>query len=364
MAATKKTKTIIAPEEFVSANFIVKPDEGKKNDKKKAMGKQDVEFIKYKYGKDINGPFTFKSGIFTINNYGLPPKEYVKDGKAEVVDLDQRSKFKLARDENQDNLKKLFEMYATIDELMESETTKKRLFGDKANEYHYVSIIRQPENNPNGDKPDYAVLKLETNYEDENKVDIVLFERVDGEPCEVEVEGSKEERLDFLKKYINLNTKMQFIGTANKVWISKSKAQGSKTKGYGVGLKIHQIEILEKPQSSKSSKDKLKKYYFDDDEDEGRVVKKLDKKKSMVEEKEDSEDTEETDKSDESEKSVKVEKSKGSKSKKVESDDEEEDDDDEEESDEEKSEASESESESEKSEEKPKKQIKSKGKGK
>merc|ERR1712022_16945 len=177
--------------------------------------------------------------------------------------------------------KKLIE----LDELMESDEMKDKLFGKSKKKYAYTKIVRTPvvqvdsddsdeENDEKEEKvvrPDFMKCKIPLSYPDEdvvvdvyrkNKEDTEEFD-TDGKYTKMEVKSLAE-----LKSYIVYMRKHKFVLHLSKIWASKQPLAGQSLKNYGVTFKLVRCEIQSRPIKKQIVTDDKNPFIDSDDDDD------------------------------------------------------------------------------------------------
>lgn len=236
---------------------------------------QKIAYVRYKTGSgdvmlQIQTP---KINLFT---YGIPMLgQYYPDDKA-------RSFIKLPFDETVDDVRKFYEKLVELDNIMQSQDMKRKIFGsDKVAEtYNYQPIVREPENDIEDEnttfKPKYMKLKIDTDYNTgELKTRIMVKE------------DSSRKRLDDIKtitdltKYVRYKSNIRMVITINKLYATRAKV-GDKKK-YGLTFKILQIEC--EPLVNKATQYDVDAFIDEDDYDDNKnKYSKLDFNNTNLEE--------------------------------------------------------------------------------
>ena len=151
----------------------------------------------------------------------------------------------------------LYNKFIEIDNKFKSEQFKKELFGNAANNYEYIPLVRIPEIDTEieqkldkkGDpvyRPPFIKFKLDLEYNSTNKLKVKLFERFEGERTKIEITS-----FDDLLHHVKFLSKLRFIISFAKIYAMKTK-NGSEKKKYGIVLKITHIEVQRPIASSKN----------------------------------------------------------------------------------------------------------------
>ena len=224
---------------------------------------QKQAFINHK-----NQKLLIQTPYFLTETYGVPRAgEYYQTLKSSAFFkmplCDDRREFPLEVD--YDAIMTFHQKLVEIDEMMSSNDTRTKLFGDKADKYEYVPIVRQPqvlddedENQKKYYRPAFCKFKLDLAFDSEIPK-FRLFDGSSGKRVEVKM-TSFEDAL----KYFKYLTKHRMIIHIFKIYAGKTAPTGEKRK-YGVVLKATAIEAINKV----SVEDPMKKLLdiFDDSEE-------------------------------------------------------------------------------------------------
>ncbi len=184
-----------------------------------------------------------------------------------------------------------------LDELMESDEMKDKLFGKSKKKYTYTKIVRTPvvqvdsddsdeENDEKEEKivrPDFMKCKIPLSYPDEdvvvdvyrkNKEDTEEFD-ADGKYTKMEVKSLAE-----LKSHIVYMRKHKFVLHLSKIWASKQPLAGQSLKNYGVTFKLVRCEIQSRPIKKQIVTDDKNPFIDSDDDDDDENAEKDDNKET------------------------------------------------------------------------------------
>jgi len=215
-----------------------------------------------------NQKLLIQTPYFLTETYGVPRAgEYYQTLKSRAFFkmplCDDRREFPLEVD--YDAIMTFHQKLVEIDEMMSSNDTKTKLFGDKADKYEYMPIVRQPQVSDDDDeaqkkyyRPAFCKFKLDLAFDSEVPK-FRLFDGSSGKRVEVKM-NSFEDAL----KYFKFLTRHRMIVHVFKIYAGKTAPTGEKRK-YGLVLKATAIEAI----NNVSVEDPMKKLLdiFDDAEE-------------------------------------------------------------------------------------------------
>lgn len=279
-------------------------------DDKNKNSNQFTCYGRYNYGKEsspVQNQLVFKTGPIKLVTYGIPSLgTYAKTDK-------DRSYVKVPYDTSQESCVQLFKMFQALDSW--AIKNKDKFFTGKLSKfakiYDYTPIVRKPqevislddeegESKPKSDKPMYAKVKINTDWES-GDVLTTVFVREDGVPVKQDVKTVTD-----MATHVTWQSTIQMICSANKLWFGKS-ADKSGRRQYGIAFKLLQCEVTEKVGGS-SAKSDFTTYAFDDTVKVEEKVEEKEVAKAAVED--DSSDSESDDSDEEQPKAAAKETAK------------------------------------------------------
>ena len=158
----------------------------------------------------------------------------------------------------------MVEEFQKVDEQLGSKEYLQKTLGKKASKYKYQPIIRESQENDDGNvKPSYMKLKLETSWPDGNvKTELYKSELVDKKRVRELVTATT---VTEVTKYLSYMTKYKPIFRPVKMWAQNSKMP---TPEYGVVFKLLKAEFEPNNSGNNSYSDYMTGDAFIDDEDE------------------------------------------------------------------------------------------------
>jgi len=285
------------------------------------------------YARYNENQLYIQSPEMVLDNYGIPDGDgpfyqTVKQQAHLKLPLDINPNVENETEEERNSRKKKLSTFKQklieLDELMESDEMKDKLFGKSKKKYTYTKIVRTPvvqvdsddsdeENDDKEEKvvrPDFMKCKIPLSYPDEEViVDVYRKNKEDTEEFEADGKYSKMElkTLSELKSHIVYMRKHKFVIHLSKIWASKQPLAGQSLKNYGVTFKLVRCEIQSKPIKKQIVTDDKNPFIDsddDDEDDEDNDNEKNNEEKKHFVEKEESE----SDESESEEKPVKVKK--------------------------------------------------------
>ena len=275
------------------------------------------------YARYDENQLYIQSPEMVLDNYGIPDGDgpfyqTVKQQAHLKLPLDINPNVENETEEERNSRKKKLTTFKQklieLDELMESDEMKEKLFGKSKKKYTYTKIVRTPvvqvdsddsdeENDEKEEKvvrPDFMKCKIPLSYPDEEViVDVYRKNKEDTEEFESDGKYSKMEikSLAELKSHIVYMRKHKFVLHLSKIWASKQPLAGQHLKNYGVTFKLVRCEIQSKPIKKQIVTDDKNPFIDsddsendDDDDDDNK-----EKKHFLENEDQDSESEEESD---------------------------------------------------------------------
>ena len=272
------------------------------------------------YARYDENQLYIQSPEMVLDNYGIPDGDgpfyqTVKQQAHLKLPLDINPNVENETEEERNSRKKKLTTFKQklieLDELMESDEMKEKLFGKSKKKYTYTKIVRTPvvqvdsddsdeENDEKEEKvvrPDFMKCKIPLSYPDEEViVDVYRKNKEDTEEFESDGKYSKMEikSLAELKSHIVYMRKHKFVLHLSKIWASKQPLAGQSLKNYGVTFKLVRCEIQSKPIKKQMVTDD-KNPFIDSDDSENDDDDDDNKEKKHFVENEDSESEEESD---------------------------------------------------------------------
>lgn len=252
----------------------------------KKIGVSDLVEAKYtnNFYLDFNGEkFTVQSNSILNDYWGIPREDdYHTDEDSRMymtIGLDGLKDLEKTRESKDDNTKRCSEnndfknKLLEIDDIMQSDEVKTKLFGKNKDKYIYSPIIKPCNEDIEDDRYNPEKIKLKFYWkkpEDGTGPSFKIFERKQtGESTyeRTEVDTSTIENVDDLtKKYMGYMRKMKFIFSMNG-WSNKKPKGKGQPMSYGISLRIVKVEVEEKKRPTTSTNTTS----FVDDSDEETV---------------------------------------------------------------------------------------------
>ena len=226
---------------------------------------QLIAYPRYNHPSLGEGAALFLQGPWmTIFTYGIPSLgEYYADDS-------QRAFMKVPLNMDDKEVVQMVKEFQKVDEELGSEEFMQKSFGKKANKYKYQPIIRESQEDDDGNvKPAYMKLKLDTSWPDGNvKTELYKSELVDKKRVRELVNVST---VTDVTKYLSYMTKFKPIFRPVKMWAHNSKMAKPE---YGVVFKLLKVEFEPNASGSNSYTDYMTgDAFIDDEEDEQQVTK-------------------------------------------------------------------------------------------
>ena len=226
---------------------------------------QLIAYPRYNHPSLGEGAALFLQGPWmTIFTYGIPSLgEYYADDS-------QRAFMKVPLNMEDKEVIQMVKEFQKVDEELGSEEFMQKSFGKKASKYKYQPIIRESQEDDDGNvKPAYMKLKLDTSWPDGNvKTELYKSELVDKKRVRELVNVST---VTDVTKYLSYMTKFKPIFRPVKMWAHNSKMAKPE---YGVVFKLLKVEFEPNASGSNSYTDYMTgDAFIDDEEDEQQVTK-------------------------------------------------------------------------------------------
>ena len=201
--------------------------------------------IAYPRYKDSDKPLMVQCEWFELNSYGIPSRN-------EYFDDDAKRLFvKVPLDQNNPKVKEFSEWLQQLDEHLNSDSFKEKLFGNKKDKYQYQSCFRLPQEedednkkkNANkkdyGPKQPYMKIKIDTTYPD-NKIKSPIFKSVMENNVRVRTKVENVNTIDDLQYHLCFLSKFRPIIRPVKFW---AQAPNKKDPMYGLTFKMIKAEF-------------------------------------------------------------------------------------------------------------------------
>jgi len=177
-----------------------------------------------------NGQLLLKTDFIKLSSGGVPRlDDYHPDD----------TKRRYMRVPENDDSKELFNVLRKVDDILGSDETKVRFFGNKSKKYGYIPIVREPivddDEASETTKPNYIKLMFPTTYPDGDITTNIFWNKEDGNPPEKQEVNTPDEAMKAVP-YLSTN---RFIISPVKTWAHQSKMKDPQ---YGLTFKIIQIE--------------------------------------------------------------------------------------------------------------------------
>jgi hypothetical protein len=257
------------------------------NERNKA---QMIAYPRYTHPNGGDGGFVFQTDWINFTQYGLP-KKGTKPGDYYMEDKD-RCFLKVPLDKSQESCVQLENMLMEIDKynVKNVETIFKNFAASKgvtpskaAKLFTYQPAVRTPQdddelaevdgkssNNAGTNKPKterfkYCKMQFNSSYPDKTITTQVYLREGEGENVKItEVSPKTPTELEDLG--LGWGASVRMIVMINKLWAAKSTNQQTKTRSYGISMKIMQLEIIPRVKQG-SIRDQFTKYAFIDGEE-------------------------------------------------------------------------------------------------
>jgi hypothetical protein len=226
---------------------------------------QKIAMLKYKHS-NYDTICLLQTPNIELFTYGIPrPASWYLTDKS-------RSFIKVPEDVNNPNCVHFFKKLEEIDNMLQSETFKEKIFGSKkvAELYKYQPIVREPEELNNPLRPRYIKVNIDIDYNTqqikskcyipENKED---DDHKNTKNSKLALELVNDiENIDDFAKYVKYQSTICMVICINKLYASKNKVNGEIRK-YGITFKLHQV-LCEAP--TKNYNDINNNAFIDTDE--------------------------------------------------------------------------------------------------
>lgn len=267
------------------------------NERNKA---QMISYPRYTNTNGSDGGFVFQTDWIKFTQYGLP-KKGTKPGDYYMDDKD-RCFLKVPLDRSQESCVQLENMLMEIDKynvknieaILKNFADQKKVSPAKAAKlFTYQPAVRSPQddddlgevtdgknNSKDAGKPKterfkYCKMQFNSSYPEKTILTQVYIR--DGEKI-TEVSPKSATELEDLG--LGWGCQVRMIVMINKLWAAKSANQQTKTRSYGVSMKIMQLEIIPREKQG-SIKEQFSRYAFiDEEESDGGLLET--KKKSST----------------------------------------------------------------------------------
>lgn len=247
-----------------------------KNDRNNA---QKISFVRYRNPPYGDTSLVIQTPKIRLSQHGIPSlgKFYKKD--------EDRQFIKLPYDPSQLDTLLFRDKLLEIDTMVQSR--KQELIGKHADKFVYSSLVKTPQDTTSIDDDDdddddkkkkpqkqqkdrflYTKAKFDINF-DTKQLNTTVYRTLT--PEEAKEKGVKREKMGDIKTmeqladFVKFNSTVRLLVMVNKLWAATAADKTGKY-GYGLGLKIIQIEV-EHSESKGSVKDSFKDDAFIDDDD-------------------------------------------------------------------------------------------------
>jgi len=233
------------------------------NDRSKG---QLIAYPRYDHPTLGEGSVLFLQGPWMeIFTYGIPSLgEYYSDDS-------QRAFIKIPIDMNNPEVELMVKEFKKVDKELGSDEFMQRSFGKKSSKYKYQPIIRESQEDDDGNvKPAYMKLKLDTSWPDGNvKTELYKSELIDNKRVREIVSATN---VTEVAKYLSYMTKYKPIFRPVKMWAQNQKMPKPE---YGVVFKLLKVEFEPNKSGNNSYSDYMTGDAFIDDEDEDESTQKV-----------------------------------------------------------------------------------------
>lgn len=257
------------------------------NERNKA---QMISYPRYSHPNGGDGGFVFQTDWINFTQYGLP-KKGTKPGDYYMEDKD-RCFLKVPLDKSQESCVQLENMLMEIDKynVKNVETIFKNFAASKnvtpakaAKLFTYQPAVRTPQdddelaevegkssnhngsNKPKTERFKYCKMQFNTNWETKTITTQVYLREGEGENVKI-TEVSPRSPTELEELGLGWGSSVRMIVMVNKLWAAKSTNQQTKTRSYGVSMKIMQMEIIPRVKQG-SIREQFTKYAFIDGEE-------------------------------------------------------------------------------------------------
>ena len=243
------------------------------NDRSKG---QLIAYPRYDHPTLGEGSALFLQGPWMeIFTYGIPSLgEYYSDDS-------QRAFIKIPIDMKNPEVELMVKEFKKVDKELGSDEFMQRSFGKKSSKYKYQPIIRESQEDDDGNvKPAYMKLKLDTSWPDGNvKTELYKSELIDNKRVREIVSATN---VTEVAKYLSYMTKYKPIFRPVKMWAQNQKMPKPE---YGVVFKLLKVEFEPNKSGNNSYSDYMSGDAFIDDEDEDEGTQKVQEVQEVQEEK-------------------------------------------------------------------------------
>lgn len=275
-----------------------------KNERSKA---QKIAYPRYSVGDGRPSNFVFQTPALSLNQYGIPSLgEFYKDDSA-------RDFIKVPLDPNNKDAMALQKMFEAIDEMV-GETHKKEILGKNHGKFAYSPLVKTPVEKLDDDDEDnekksnkkgaqekfkYFKARISTDFETKRVTTLTYLKLKESK------DGKKREKLENIETITDLASVIVYKSTirmvimANKLWAANAPDKSGKY-GYGISLRIIQVEVDTAENGNSSIKNSFNTDAFIDEEDDAEESK-TNVKKQFIDDDEEGEEDDDDDEGDEEE---------------------------------------------------------------
>jgi hypothetical protein len=227
--------------------------------------------IAYPRFKDIDKPLIIQCEWFELNSYGIP-------GINEFFNEDSKRLFiKVPLDQSNPKVKEFSDWLKKLDEHLNSESFKDKLFGNKKDKYQYQACFRMPQEEDEedrkkninkkdyGPKQPYMKIKIDTSYPD-NKIKSPIFKSVMENGVRIRTKVDNVNTINDLQSHLCFLSKFRPIIRPVKFW---AQAPNKKDPMYGLTFKMIKAEFEPRPKNNSNIQEFIESDIFlDEDVDE------------------------------------------------------------------------------------------------
>ena len=255
------------------------------NERNKA---QMIAYPRYNHPNGGENAFIYQTDWITLSQYGLP-KKGEKPGDFYMEDKD-RTFLKVPLDPSQESCVELQKMLSGIDKYNTKNTDKifknfaasKNTTGAKAAKlFTYQPAVRTPQvddefaevSDASGktktERFKYCKMPFTTSYPEKDITSAVYLRDKEGPDATV-TKCKASSASDLENSGLVWGSKVRMIVMVNKLWAAKAKNPTTGTRGYGVTMKIVQLEVIPREKSG-SIREQFSRYAFIDGEESDEV---------------------------------------------------------------------------------------------
>ena len=191
-------------------------------------------------------PLLIQTPWLNINAFGMPRRD-----KYHTTD-DQLKYIKLPLDTNVEDIKQFHDLLQTIDNKVNNADFRKEHLGEKHNKYAYNTVLTEKEN-----KPVSVKFKFMTTRDEIQDISTQLYKTKNKQRTQI-----RNPTIDDFIKHIPFRSTVRCIFQIVKVW---SQPATLKNPTYGLTLKLHKIEVNDKPKYN------IECVFIDDDDDDDKL---------------------------------------------------------------------------------------------